>query len=219
MKLFFTFLALFLGYTLFAQDSADSNSYGINSNDFSNTRSNSSNLSSFGMAVDENYILKSSDVIQIEVFQEPDLEKAVRIEGDGTVTLPLVKKVKVADLTISEAQDLITQLYNRDFLVDPQINVIVINFAPKKVQVLGSVNRPGVVEMPPDSKMTLTEAIGLANDVNRLGNRKSISIKRIDESGHIKTIPANFDKILTDENYPDIILQEGDIIYVPERRI
>ena len=59
------------------------------------------------MVVDENYILKSSDVIQVSVFLEPDLEKSVRIEADGTVTLPLINKVKVADITVSEAQELI----------------------------------------------------------------------------------------------------------------
>ena len=66
--------------------------------------------SQLGMVVDENYILKSSDVIQVSATLELDLEKSVRIEADGTVTLPLINKVKVADITVSEAQELITQL-------------------------------------------------------------------------------------------------------------
>ena len=173
----------------------------------------------FGMVVDENYILQPSDVIQVSIFLEPDLEKSVRIEADGTVTLPLIKKVKVADLTVSDAQELITQLYNRDYLVDPQISVLVVSFSPKIVRVLGSVNRPGVVEMPPDREMTLTEAIANANGISRLGNPKSITIKRVNDSGKTEQFEVNFNRILMNANAKDMILEEGDTIWVPERII
>ena len=89
----------------------------------------------------------------------------------------MINKVKVADITVSEAQELITQLYNRDFLVNPQISVLVVSFSPKLIRVLGAVNRPGVIDMPIDREMTLTEAIASANGINRLGNPKSITIK------------------------------------------
>ena len=158
-------------------------------------------------------------MIQISIFLEPDLEKSVRIEADGTVTLPLIKKVKVADLTVSDAQELITQLYNRDYLVDPQISVLVVSFSPKLVRVLGSVNRPGVVDMPPDREMTLTEAIASANGISRLGNPKSITIKRVDDSGKTQQFEVNFNRILMNANAKDMILKEGDTIWVPERII
>ena len=114
----------------------------------SSNSTNGTTSTNYGIVVDENYILQPSDVIQVSIFLEPDLEKSVRIEADGTVTLPLIKRVKVSGLTVSDAQELITQLYNRDYLVDPQISVLVVSFSPKLVRVLGSVNRPGVVEMP-----------------------------------------------------------------------
>jgi len=158
-------------------------------------------------------------VIQVSIFLEPDLEKSVWIEADGTVTLPLIKKVKIADLTVSDAQELITQLYNRDYLVDPQISVLVVSFSPKLVRILGSVNRPGIVEMPPDREMTLTEAIANVNGISRLGNPKSITIKRVDESGKTLQFDVNFNRILMNANAKDMILKEGDTIWVPERII
>ena len=220
MKYSLCFLILLFNIYAFGQDiprggaSYSSTDYSGNFN--SNNGAKSSN---FGIVVDENYILKPSDVIQVSIFLEPDLEKSVRIEADGTVTLPLIKKIKVADLTISEAQELITQLYNRDYLVDPQISVLVVSFAPKLVRILGSVNRPGVVEMPPDREMTLTEAIASANGISRLGNPKSITIKRVDEFGKTQQFEVNFNKILMNAKAKDMILQEGDTIWVPERII
>lgn len=205
---------------LLAQDFSSDSSFNSSTSDFNTSRStNSVSSSNFGIAVDENYILKPSDVIQVSVFQELDLEKQVRIEADGTVTLPLVKKVKVSDFTVSEAQDLITQLYNRDFLVDPQISVLVVSFSPKIIRVLGSVNRPGIIEMPPDREMTLTEAIANANGISRLGNAKSITIKRVDKSGKTEQYQVNFNKILINKDAKDMIIKEGDTIWVPERII
>ena len=196
----------------------DDKSYSLS--EYNGNYSNNSNSSSdFGIVVDENYVLQPSDVIQVSIFLEPDLEKSVRIEADGTVTLPLIKKVKVAGLTVSDTQELITQLYNRDYLVDPQISVLVVSFSPKVVRVLGSVNRPGVVEMPPDREMTLTEAIASANGISRLGNPKSITIKRVNESGKTQQFEVNFNRILMNAKAKDMILKEGDTIWVPERLI
>ena len=217
----YSFLVIFLINLLaFGQDISNGNSVFLSSDYSGNFKSiNGGSSADFGIVVDENYILKPSDVIQVSIFLEPDLEKSVRIEADGTVTLPLIKKVKVADLTVSDAQELITQLYNRDYLVDPQISVLVVSFSPKLVRILGSVNRPGVVEMPPDREMTLTEAIASANGISRLGNPKSITIKRVDDSGKTQQFEVNFNRILMNAKAKDMILLEGDTIWVPERII
>lgn len=206
-----------LGTHLPAQDDGD-NSFGNPSSGSASIGSNSSS-SGVGMVVGENYVLKPSDVISVEIYKEDDLNKSVRVEGDGSVALALIGKVKIAGMTVAEAQSLITDLYNRDYLVDPQISVIVVSFSSKVVRILGSVNRPGVVPIPPDRDLTLTEAIAGANGVSRLGNPKSITIKRVDESGRARQMEVNFSRILTDPNVKDIILQEGDTIWVPERII
>lgn len=220
MKYLYCLSLLLVCLLAYGQDSSNGNySYASSESGGSYNSNSGNNSTGLGIVVDENYVLKPSDVIQVSVFLEPDLEKSVRIEADGTVTLPLIKKVKVANLSVSDAQDLITQLYNRDYLVDPQISVLVISFSPKTVRILGSVNRPGVVDMPPDREMTLTEAIASANGVSRIGNPKSITIKRVDESGKTQQFEVNFNRILMNANAKDMILKEGDTIWVPERII
>ena len=172
-----------------------------------------------GIVVGENYILKPSDVISLEVYQEADLNKSARIQGDGSVALALIGKVKVAGMTAGEAQSLIIDLYNRDYLVDPQISLLVVKFSPKVIHILGSVNNPGVVPIPPDRDLTLTEAIASVRGVSRLGNPKSITIKRVEEDGRARQMEVNFSRIIKDPNSKDIILKEGDTIWVPERII
>ncbi|MEM8868524.1 MAG: polysaccharide biosynthesis/export family protein [Verrucomicrobiota bacterium] len=203
---------------VYAQDGAASGTSG-GSLSGSLPSSSGGGSSSVGMVVGENYVLKPSDVIQMEVYQEQDLNKSVRIEGDGTVALALIGKVKVAGMTVAEAQTLITDLYNRDYLVDPQVSVLVVSFSPKVVHILGSVNSPGVVEIPPDRDLTLTEAIAGVRGISRLGNPKSVKIKRVDNEGRARQMEVNFNKIVTDPSMKDIILEEGDTIWVPERVI
>lgn len=209
--------SIIIGVSLSAQDDGGSSFSGSSSASASTGGGSSSG--GVGIVVGENYVLKPSDVISVEVYKETDLNKSVRVEGDGSVALALIGKVKIAGMTVAEAQSLITDLYNRDYLVDPQISVIVVSFSSKVVRILGSVNSPGVVEIPPDRDLTLTEAIAGANGINRLGNPKSITIKRVDESGRARQMEVNFSRILTDPNVKDITLQEGDTIWVPERRI
>lgn len=196
-----------------AQDSSASSS------EASSSSGGSTSSGGVGMIVGSNYVLKPSDVIEIDVYQEQDLNKTVRIEGDGTVSLALVGKIKVAGMTVAESKSLVTNLYNRDYLVDPQVSVLVVSFSPKVIRILGSVNRPGVVEIPHDRDMMLTEAMAMVNGITRLGNPKSLKIKRVDENGRSRQMEVNFTKIVTDPDVKDIVLQEGDTIWVPERII
>ncbi len=224
MKRFITLLFTVLSCSFFfsalnAQDDSGGGYESFSRGPSSSVSGNTGAGSGIGMVVGENYVLKPSDVISVEVYQEEDLNKSVRVEGDGSVALSLIGKVRVSGMTVAEAQSLITDLYNRDYLVDPQVSVIVVSFSAKVVRILGSVNSPGVVQIPPDRDLTLTEAIAGANGVSRLGNPKSITIKRIDESGRARQMEVNFSRILTDPNVKDVVLKEGDTIWVPERII
>lgn len=222
---FFVFVYLFIAAACLghAQDtgfSGSSSGRGSGSSAGSSGSSMSSGSSSgVGIIVGENYVLKPSDVITVEVYQEEDLNKSVRIEGDGSVALALIGKVKIGGMTVAEAQSLITDLYNRDYLVDPQVSVLVTSFSPKIVHVLGSVNNPGVVEIPPDRDLKLTEAIAAVRGISRLGNPKSITIKRVDQDGRSRQMEVNFNRIVTDPDARDIVLQEGDTVWIPERII
>ena len=216
-----TALCFFFSTSLLqAQESGGGSGSGGSSDSYSSGSSGSSSGGGgVGIVVSENYILKPSDVISLEVYQEADLNKSARIQGDGSVALALIGKVKVAGMTAGEAQSLIIDLYNRDYLVDPQISLLVVEFSPRVIHILGSVNNPGVVPIPPDRDLTLTEAIASVRGVSRLGNPKSITIKRVEEDGRARQMEVNFSRIIKDPNSKDIILKEGDTIWVPERII
>jgi polysaccharide export outer membrane protein len=213
MKRLLSSLVLYLLFCIAALSGQDAGAGGADSS------SSSSGGAAVGMVVGSNYVLKVSDVIELDVYQERDLNKSVRIEGDGTVSLALVGKVKLAGMTVEEGKSLITDLYNRDYLVDPQISLLVVSFSPKVLHILGSVRSPGVVNIPPDRDLTLTEALSMVGGVTRMGNPRAIKIKRVDQDGRTRQMEVNFSKVVQDPDVTDLVLNEGDTIWVPERII
>jgi polysaccharide export outer membrane protein len=127
-----------------------------------------------------NYRLSTDDQIGVEVFGEDDLRTAARLNADGAVSLPLLGSIKLAGLTLNQAAAKLTELYGRDYLMNPKVNVMLIAYAKRRFTVLGQVNRPGSYEMPEGSPsgIDLLEAIAIAGGYTRIAAPERISVKR-----------------------------------------
>jgi len=163
------------------------------------------------------YLLQPSDLIRMQVFQEPDLLREVRISQEGTVNLPLIEDVDLRNKTLRQAQQIIRDRYDRDFLVNPQITLVVIEYARRTVNVLGSVNSPGAVPFPQEQKLSLLDAITRAGGFNRLADRKRIKLTRVKPDGKTENFIINADQLIQGSSREKWLLQVGDNIYVPER--
>jgi polysaccharide export outer membrane protein len=162
------------------------------------------------------YVLQPYDLIRVVVFQEPDLGREVRLSPDTTLTLPLIQTVNLNGKTVREAQTIISDLYDRDYLVNPQINLTVLEYSRVSVNVLGAVNTPGSVVIPPDQGLKLLDAIAHAGGFNRLADRKRIKLSRTGADGKTATFTINADDIIQSTSKDQWPLQKADVIYVPE---
>jgi len=129
------------------------------------------------------YHLTTDDQIAIEVYGEDELRTAVRMNADGAVSLPLLGPVHLAGLTLNQAAARLTELYGKDYLVNPKVNVMLIGYAKRRFSVLGQVNRPGSYEMPEGSPsgIDVLEAIAIAGGYTRIAAPERISVKRRDQ--------------------------------------
>ncbi len=162
------------------------------------------------------YKLRPLDVLNVRVFQEPDLDTVYKISQNGMVVLPLINAVKVSGLTVQEAQSQIKALYEKDYLVKADVTIFISEYSPQRVYVIGQVNRPGEVIFPPEETMTISKAIAGAMGTTRLANLRSISIKRTLPTGEIKVFEIDFRAILNNEQAKDFPVLDGDTIDVPE---
>jgi len=172
----------------------------------------------FGMVAPVNYKIQPSDVLRLDVFQHTELNRSIRVEADGTVHLHLIGRVKVQDLTVVETREKITELYNRDYLVNPQLYLQVVSFKLDRVEILGQVRRPGPVAIPPDEDLTLVTAISRAGGFTRLARKGTVRIRRQTEEGD-RVFVIDASDLITDPDSEDFYLQGGDIIFVDERLI
>lgn len=169
-----------------------------------------------GIAQDVAYRLKPLDVIEMRVFQEQDMDTLCKIGANGEIILPLINNVKVAGLTLQQAQSRIKELYEKDYLVNANVSLYIREYAPQRVYVIGQVNRPGEVLFPPEEEMTLSRAIAGAMGTTRIANLRSLNVKRKMPDGTIKVFEVDLKAILSDKNAKDFPIYDGDTIEVTE---
>jgi len=165
------------------------------------------------------YKLRPMDLIKVQVFQEPDLDRDLRVSRDCTIVLPLVGNVDIRGLTVRETEVLLTGLYRRDYLVNPQINITVTDYAPRTVNVLGAVNTPGSVLLPPEKELGLLDVIARSGGFARVANRTKVSLTRAQPGGETENFTINADQLVSGDNASRWVVQDGDIIYVGERML
>ncbi|MBL9198981.1 MAG: polysaccharide export protein [Opitutaceae bacterium] len=166
------------------------------------------------------YVLQPQDVLRVQVFQEEDINRLgeVSVSQEHTIVLPLIKTVSVKGRTARQAEDLIRELYSKDYLVNPQVQVIVLKYAERSVNVMGAVINPGRVPFTGEGRLTLLEAIGNAGGPNRLANMKKVTLTRKRPSGETTSQEINAEELRT-RGGQDIPLEKGDTIFVAERII
>lgn len=164
-----------------------------------------------------NYVLQPSDVIKIQVFQEDDLTREVRLSQESTVSLPMIGTINLKGKTLAEAQEMIRSLYDRDFLVNPQVTVFIFEYSKRNVNVLGSVNTPGVVVFPQETGLNLVEAIARAGGFSRLADKKRVKLTRVVANGNTENFTINVDEIMQGSATESWPLIKDDVIWVPER--
>lgn len=163
------------------------------------------------------YILQPSDLLNVQVFQEENLKRDVRVSQEFSISLPLIGKVDLKGKSLRQAEELIRELYDRDFLVNPQVNVVVTEYAKRSVNVIGAVNQPGAVLFPQEQGLTLLDAISRAGGFSRLANRSQVKLTRTNADGKSETYIINVDNLIKGNSSNSWHLLANDIVFVPER--
>jgi protein involved in polysaccharide export with SLBB domain len=131
------------------------------------------------------YVLSPNDYVGVEVFGEDDLRTNGRLNPEGNLSVPLLGSVHLAGLTLTQAATKLTEMYGRDYLVNPKVNVMLLGYAKRRFSILGQVSRPGSYEMPESSPggIDLLEAIALAGGYTRIAAPERITVRRQTANG------------------------------------
>ena len=163
------------------------------------------------------YVLRSNDQVAVEVFGEEDLRTNTRLNGEGNLSLPLLGSVHLAGLTLAQAASKVTELYGRDYLVNPRVNVTLVGYAKRRFTILGQVNRPWSYEMPEGSPdgVDLLEAIAMAGGYTRIAAPERISVRRRSDTGDDEILRVDA-KRLAKRGGESFQVRPGDTVTVAE---
>src|SRR5262249_33992271 len=155
------------------------------------------------------YRISPQDILQVSVFQVNDLNSAVQVNQDGSITLPLIGKIEVAGKTTPEAEQIIAGKLRQKYLQSPQVSVSVKNYG-KRITVSGEVKTPKV--LGDDGNTTLSQAVANAGGVSEIANSERVHIARSKDQ-HVQDEIFNLDDVQAGKA-EDPLLKGGDIVVV-----
>lgn len=154
------------------------------------------------VGVDSTAILRSGDIVHLQIWREPDLSGDFTVDEQGVATFPKIGPVRVGSQSAGSLKVMLVDSYGV-FLRNPSIEVVLL----RRVQVLGAVRNPGLYTVDPT--MTVADALAKAGGVAEDGKSGEVYLLRDDE--RIKINLSQRTRIA------DTAIRSGDQLYVPQR--
>jgi polysaccharide export outer membrane protein len=159
----------------------------------------------------DHYTIGSDDVLDVLVWEEPQLSGRVRVASDGNITMPLINQVTAAGRTTQQLQDDLTNKFS-PFVNDPKVTVRIYNPASRAFYALGEVAKPG--RYPLMSGEVLSQGLAAAGGPTEYANLRKIKIVRRTDDSQIE-ITVNYNAVTKGDLSADVPLQRADTIMVP----
>jgi polysaccharide export outer membrane protein len=163
----------------------------------------------------DSYVLRNNDLVKITVFQEDDMTTETRISKSGYITLPLLGAVQLSGKSVSDATNEIRTKLDKDYIINPHVTLTVMQYAEQWVTVLGEVQKPGQVEIPPEGGLDLLGAIALAGGYTRVADPGNVIVRRV-INGREVVARVDARRLARDTHVQEFMVQPGDRISVGE---
>jgi len=182
-----------------------------------------------GAFAQSTYQIRSGDSLQVEVIEDPSLNRTVLVLPDGSINFPLVGTIPAAGRSINEVRTDLASALASNFAAAPNVFVGVGTLAtvtPRavgaaatiSVYAMGEVASPGKADVTPGT--TILQFIAQAGGFTRFAAQKRIQLRRIDKkSGAEKVYLFNYDRIGVAGIAGSSRLQSGDVVVVPQRKL
>ncbi len=155
------------------------------------------------------------DLFEVSIVGEKDLPKEYRVQPDGSIDFPYLDRIHVAGLEPQMITDVIRKgLAEKKILTDPQVTLVVKQYASKKVSLIGQVQKPGSISWT--DGMKLVDAVSQAGGFTSIADSNHVILTRQVSKDKTVTVVVSVDAI-TDGDQADIPLQAGDTIKVDAR--
>lgn len=163
----------------------------------------------------QQYLIGSGDILEVSVWNEPDLSKTVTVRLDKRISLPLIGDVVVTGISLKDLSKILTHKFSK-FISNPNVVVILLESKSKRYYLIGRVNQPG--EFPLDFPLTVLQALARAGGFTEWAETKNILIIRSSDwvSGKESIQHFDYPEVIKGKNLQqNIKILPGDTIVVP----
>jgi polysaccharide export outer membrane protein len=169
------------------------------------------------------YVIGPQDVLNVSVYDQPELTGKFSVEADGSVTFPLVGRLQAGGLTLRQAEDLLRRKLADGYLKNPQVSVSMDEYKSQRVFVMGEVRAPGAYQLTGD--MTIIEVLARAGGTTQ-GAADEIQIVRPRDGGNggpttpdkdkdVEVIRIDLRELQSGALSQNVALRDSDTIVVP----
>lgn len=160
------------------------------------------------------YVIGAEDLLDINVWREPEITRTVPVRPDGRISLPLIGEVQAAGLTPMQLQAKVTEAL-KAYIQNPSVTVIVHEIRSQKFNIIGQVERPG--SYPLFKPMTVLDALASAGGFRDFAKLNKIYVLRTGPDGVQTHLKFDYKKVVKggaqgNSNFP---LESHDTIVVP----
>jgi len=162
------------------------------------------------------YRIGPGDLLELRVFEVEGLSQTVRVEEDGTITLPLLGRVMVKGLTQEEVVQKLTDLLQAKYVKNPQVTIFIREYKNQQVAVIGAVERSGNYELV--GRRNLLQMISMAGGLTEMAGNE-VFILREGPDGQTSTVTIDLKDLMVNGNQElNVPIEPNDVISVPVDR-
>lgn len=158
------------------------------------------------------YRLAAGDKVNIKFFFYPQYSLTSDVRPDGFLTIPLMGEVRVEGMRPAELEEVVKARYS-EVLAEPEVSVILLEFADRRVFVFGEVRSPGSI--PLMGSMTIIDAIAHAGGFEVTAQMESVILMRQSVTGEYSGRKIDIEAMLETDHGENLYLLPRDIVYVP----
>ena len=158
------------------------------------------------------YIIGTQNLLQIKIFGEAGVNQMYRVDEDGYIKHALVGRVKVGGLSTTDAERLLEQKLDNDYIINPQVSVFVLEYS--HFSIIGEIRRPGNYEI--SGRVSVIRAISMAGGFTPIANQRGVQIIRKTEDGREVKIGVDAVRIMEGDLSGEQDLQADDVVVIPK---
>jgi len=161
------------------------------------------------------YRISPADLLSVTLYDVQDMNRKVRVDAGGMISLPLVGAVKVGGRTLAQAERLIDRKL-ASFVVRPQVSLFIDEYGSRLIYVMGEVQKPGSYSIPAESRMTVLEAISTAGGFTPVAAQDRARVLRY-VNGESMNYTIDVRSLTRDAHKDkDLVLEPNDVVFIPQ---